>query len=436
MYNPLVRDRVVSKGPESGGKGRVDMRYVIVGNGGAGLRAAQTIRKRDPRGEVIVVDREPYPCYYRMRLPDYISGWRDRDSVFVVGEEFYAENDIRFLGGTAVEEVRPEGKRLLLDSGEELSYDRLLLACGARPRTLDVPGGDLDGVVYLRTLDQAEDIIRRGKEAGSAVALGGGLLGVEMARAFNEMGLRTHYLIREDRFWPQMLDAEGSRLVEKVLAEKGIELLKEEGVEEVLGDGGKMRGIRTTSGRELEADLLGVAIGVVSNLEFLEGSGLSVDRGILVDEGLRANLQDVYAAGDAAQALDRASGEHRVVTSWLNAQRQGEIAGINMSGGQAALEGVVPYNVIVIYGLPVACVGLDLPPEEEGYEVLTGDYPRDGKYRKLVLRDGVLVGATFIGEIGEARVAETLISRGADLSAWRDRLFQPGFDLRRLVEEG
>ncbi len=104
-----------------------------------------------------------------------------------------------------------------------------------------------------------------------------------------------------------------------------------------------------------------------------------------------------------------------------------------MSGGDAVLESVVPYNVIVIYGLPVACIGLDLPPDKEDYEVLTGDYPRDGKYRKLVLREGVLVGATFIGDIGEARAAEALIGKGADLSPWRDRLFQPGFDLRDLA---
>lgn len=408
------------------------MHYVIIGNGGAGLRAAQTIRERDTAGEITIVDREPHPCYYRMRLPDYISGRRERDSVFVVKEDFYREKNIRFLGGKTVSEVRTREKAVLLETGEEIPYDRLLIASGARPRDLSVPGADLDGVVYLRTLDQAEDIIRRGRKARVAVALGGGLLGVEMARAFNEMGLRTHYLIREDRFWPQMLDAAGSGLVEKVLEGKGILLHKEEGIEEILGEKGKMRGVRTTSGKELEGDLLGVAIGVVSNLDFLEGSGLETDRGIIVDHRLRSNFPEIYAAGDVAQALDRASGEHRIVTSWLNAQRQGEIAGVNMSGGDAVLEGVVPYNVIVIYGLPVACIGLDLPPEEEGYEVLTGDYPKDGKYRKLVLKDGVLVGATFIGDTGEAQAAETLIRKRTDLTPWRDRLFRPDFDLRGI----
>lgn len=409
------------------------MRYVIIGNGGAGLRAAQVIRERDPEGDITIVDKERHPCYYRMRLPDYISGWRKRDFVFVVSEDFYREKRIRFLAGESVTALRTEGREVVLSSGEALPYDRLLIASGARPRELAVPGSDLDGVVYLRTLDQADDILRRGNEAHRAVALGGGLLGVELARSFNEMGLETHYLIREDRFWPQMLDAAGSSLVERVLEEKGIVLHKEEGIEEIRGEDGRVRGVLTASGVELETDLVGVAIGVVSNLEFLKGSGLETDRGVIVDDRLRANLPDIYAAGDVAQALDTSSGEHRVVTSWLNAQRQGEVAGSNMSGGDAVLEGVVPYNVIVIYKLPVACIGLDLPPDGEGYEVLTGDYPRDGKYRKLVLRDGVLVGATFIGDIGEARSAEELIRRRADLSPWRDRLFAEGFSLRDIV---
>lgn len=410
------------------------MRYVIIGNGRAGLSAAQAIRKNDGEGEITILDRDPAPCYYRPRLPDYISGWKERDSVFVVGEDFYRENGISFRGGEEVREVRTDRHTVILDSGESLDYDRLLVASGARPRELPVPGADLEGVVYLRTLAQAEDIISRGRRARHGVALGGGLLGVEMARAFNEMGLRTSYLIREDRFWPQMLDHTGSRLVEKVLEEKGITLYKEEGIEEVLGKDGKVVGVRTTGGSVLEADLVGVAIGVVSNLEFLEGSGVETDRGVLVDERLRSNLPEVFAAGDAAQAFDVASKEHRVVTSWLNAQRQGRVAGANMSGGDEVLEGVVPYNVIVIYGLPVACVGLDLPPEDQGYEVLTGDYPKDGRYRKLVLKDGVLVGGTLIGDIGEAQALETLVRGQADLGAWRDRLFQPGFDLRQLVE--
>jgi nitrite reductase (NADH) large subunit len=417
------------------GRGAKSMRYLIIGNGGAGLRAAQTIRERDPQGTIIMVNEEKYPCYYRMRLPDYISGLKGRDTVFVVEDSFYEERGIELIREDRAVSLDPEGHEAVLEKGGTLPYDRLLIAAGARPRMLSCAGSDLDGVVYLRTLDQAEDIIERCRGAANAAVLGGGLLGVEIARSFNENGLTTHYLIREDRFWPQMLDAAGSSLVEKVLLDKGIRLRKEEGIEKITGDGNRVSGVVTTAGQELEAGIVGIAIGVMSNLEFLEGSGIESDRGVLVDEGLRSSKPDVYAAGDIAQALDVSSGEHRLVTSYLNAQRQGEVAGTNMSGGDATLEAVIPFNVIVIYGLPVASLGLDLPPEEEGYEALTGDYPRDGKYRKLVLSDGVVVGGTLIGDIGEARAIESLIKIQADVSSWRDRLFEPGFDARKLLKE-
>lgn len=411
------------------------MHYLIIGNGGASLRAAQTIRSRDAEGLITMVDSDSHPCYYRMRLPDYISGWKDRDSVFVVKDDFYTQHEVDFIRSTSASEVEPDARIVRLENGDPLSYDRLLIGSGAKARRLSCPGCDLDGVVYLRTLDQAEDIIRRGRTGGYAVALGGGLLGVEMARCFNEMGLESHYLIREDRFWPQMLDLTASHIVERVLEEKGVILHKDDSIEEILGEGGRATAVVTTAGETLQADMVGVAIGVESRIDFLEGSGIETDRGIIVDDHLRTNKPDVYAAGDVAQAHNVVTGKHEVVTSWLNAQRQGQSAGTNMSGGEAALGGVVNYNVIIIYGLPVACIGLNLPPQGEGYESLADGYPKGNEYRKLVLHDGVLVGCMLLGKIDEAPAMEKLIKMKADVSSYRDRLFEPGFDAKALLDD-
>lgn len=410
------------------------MEYLIIGNGGAGLTAARTLRNLDAEGKITIVDEETHPCYYRMRLPDYICGWKDRDSVFFVNRDFYREKGIEFLAGRRVTRVVPEERRVELDGGETLSYGRLLIASGARPRPLPVPGSDLDGVVYLRTLDQAEDIIRRGKEASEGVVLGGGLLGVELARCFNELGLRTHYLIREDRFWPQMLDVTGSALVEQVLAEKGVILRKEEGIQEIRGEGGKVASVLTSSGEELPADMVGVAIGVVCNLDFLEGSGIETRQGVLVDDRLRSNVEDVYAAGDVAQAYDPVLGEHRVVTSWLNALRQGETAARNMAGEEASLGGVVPFNVIVIYGLPVASVGQDEASAADA-EVIKVHLPQERIYRKFLVKDGVLVGANLVGSTADAHALETLVRRQVRVERLADRLARRDFDARELVRE-
>ncbi len=410
------------------------MDYLIIGNGGSGWRAAQTIRSRDPEGKITIIDSEPHLCYYRMRLPDYISGWRERESLFVVNDAFYSEHEIDLMRSVTATGVDPDKHTVHLDNGDSLSYDRLLISSGAKVRKLECPGYDLDGVVYLRTLDQAEDIIRRGTNASSAVTLGGGLLGVEMARCFNEMGLTSNYLIREDRFWPQMLDKRASSIIELVLEEKGVKLKKEDGIKEILGEGGKVTGVATTAGETLAAGMVGVAIGVQSQIDFLEGSGIETDRGIIVDDHLRTNKPDVYAAGDVAQAYNPVTDKHEVVTSWLNTQRQGDAAGANMSGGDKALGGVIPFNVIIIYGIPVACIGENLP-EGEGYEELTGDYPKGNEYRKLILQDNVLVGGILVGKITEAQAMEQLIKMKADLSPYKDRLFEPDFDAKALLEE-
>ncbi len=410
------------------------MNYVIIGNGGAGVRAAETIRNRDREGKITIIDRESHRCYYRMMLPDYISGWKSRDSIYVVPEDFYEKNGIDFMSSIVVQEVNPDKRQVLLQDGKVLDYDRLLIASGARPRILNIPGIGSSGVVTLRTLDQAEEIIALGSQAKEGVVLGGGLLGVELARAFNEMGLKTRYLIRENRFWPQMLDKVGSSIVERKLEEKGIEILKEEVIEEIEENQGKVKGVITSQGRYLEAQLVGLAVGIVLNIEFLEGSGISTDSGILVNQRLESNLEGIYAAGDVAQAYDLVHGEHRVNTSWMNAQRQGTIAGINMSGGEEILEGSIPFNLINIYGIPVVCMGLDLP-SGEGYEVLTGDYPRGNLYKKYVLKDDLLVGATLIGDIREARILEKMIINKASLGSHKNRLFEDDFDLEEAARE-
>jgi len=225
-----------------------------------------------------------------------------------------------------------------------------------------------------------------------------------------------------------MLDEEGSALVERRLARKGIEVRKEEGIEELVGEG-KVREVVTSWGAVIPADLVGVAIGVLANVDFLKGSGIRTEAGVIVDNRMQSNVEGVFAAGDAAQAYDPVHGEHRINTSWMGASRSGRVAGTNMAGGDAELPGAIAFNLINIYGLPVACVGLNLA-EGEGFESLTGDYPRGEVYRKYVLQEGRLVGATLIGDTADARLLEELITAGADLSGLKDHLFEEGFDLR------
>jgi NAD(P)H-nitrite reductase large subunit len=410
------------------------MEYVIIGNGAAGVRAVEAIRKHDPDGGITLLDAEPHRCYYRMMLPDYISGLKQREALFLVSEGFYEENRVDFRPGTVVSAVDTAAREVRLADGASVPYDRLLVASGARPRPFTVPGSGLRGEVALRTLDQADAIIELAGSAKKAVALGGGLLGVELARSFNELGLETAYLIREDRFWPQMLDRTGSAMIERRLEEKGIDLRKQEGIEELLGEAGRLKAVKTTGGAVIEADILGAAIGVTLNLEFLEGSGVETRAGVLVDGRMRSSVEGVYAAGDVAQAYDPVHGEHRVATSFVNARRTGEVAGANMAGGGEEVEGTIASNLITIYGIPVAGMGMN-QAEGAGYEVLTGDYPKGDVYKRCVFKDGAMVGATLVGDVRDARAMERLIAARADLSGIKDELLEEGFDLKAAARE-
>ncbi len=409
------------------------MRHVIIGNGGAGIRAAEVIRSRDAEAEITIADEEAHRCYYRMVLPDFISGWKELDAVFTVPESYYRDKRIEFLPSTRVSSVSSEASTVTLSDGRELPYDRLLIASGAGPRALKVPGADLDGVVSLRTLDDALNILERCKTARNAVTLGGGLLGVELARCFRERGLTSHYLIRDDRFWPQMLDDAGSGIVERLLARKEVVLATGETVSEIKGENGRVAAVITSRGREIEAQIVGISVGVAPRIDHLAGSGLETNLGIRVDDHMRTNIPEIFAAGDVAEAYDVVHNEHRVNTSYMSARRQGEVAGINMSGGAETQGGSIPFNLIRIYGLSVTCMGLSLPPDES-YDVFTGPFPQGDQYKKLVVKDDVLVGATLIGDVREAAKLEQLIKQGAKVSEGKEKLTEDGFDLSGLIK--
>ncbi len=410
------------------------MKHIIIGNGGAGIRAAEAIRLRDAEAAITIIDNEPYRSYYRMMLPDFISGWKEQDSVYAVPETYYSDKRIEFLPDTHVSAVDGAASIVTLASGEILPFDSLLIASGAHARMIDAPGTDLEGVVTLRTMDDALNILKQCEGASGAVTLGGGLLGVELARCFRERGLASHYLIREDRFWPQMLDAAGSGIVERLLSRKEVMLATEETITEIRGSGGKVAAVVTSKGRELEAQVVGISVGVTPRIDYLQGSGLELNLGIRVDDHMRTNVPNVFAAGDVAEAFDVVHQEHRINTSYMNARRQGEVAGINMAGGDEAQAGTIPFNLIRIYGLSVTCMGLSLPPDE-GYDVFTGPYPEGDQYKKLVLKDDVLVGATLIGDVKEATKLEELIKKGVKVGEGKEKLMGGDFDLGELLKK-
>ncbi|HEU4563176.1 MAG TPA: NAD(P)/FAD-dependent oxidoreductase, partial [Gemmatimonadaceae bacterium] len=304
--------------------------HVIVGSGIAGLSAAEAIRSSDRAARITVVSAEAHPFYSRPGLAYFITGEIPERQLAV-----RAPDEIRALRlereTQRVAALHPDEHEVALVGGRRLRYDRLLLATGATSIPPDFPGAELEGVIMLDGLDDARRLIALARRARSAVVVGGGSTALELAEGLRARGLRTHYLLRGERYWSRVLDDVESEIVEARLEADGVELHRGAVVRRALGRGGRLQAIDTTAGERISCELLAVARGVRPRIELARAAGLATDRGILTSEYLETSAADVFAAGDVAQALDPASGRATLDTLWRAARAMGRAAGRNMA---------------------------------------------------------------------------------------------------------
>ncbi|MCD6351332.1 MAG: FAD-dependent oxidoreductase [Armatimonadetes bacterium] len=396
VLNPAAKFRkigVVEERPSG-------FRYVIIGNSSTGRTAAFAITHLDHDGQVTLITEEPDPFYARPMLPDYLGGV-PRGDLFG-GSNAYEPRRAELVLGERVVQIDRAGRKVLCASGREFEYDALLLATGSEPRRLQWPGSDCEGIGYLRSLADAEQFVGWLDGARRAVVVGGGLLGLELVRAFVMRGLPTTLLVRGTVIGAPALDEVAGAILERALREAGVEVALEEEVESFEARDGRVVAVNTTKGRTVEADVVGVAVGAVARKELAEAAGLQCERGVLVDRRMRTSDPAIYAAGDVAQAWDRVWGEQRVNTSWRLAREQGEYAGIFMAGGEGEYPGAVAANYQLAAGVAFCTLGISNPPEAEGFEIEVSGGVDEGVYRKLVRVNGRLVGACLVGTVDEA----------------------------------
>ncbi|MEP7122871.1 MAG: FAD-dependent oxidoreductase [Byssovorax sp.] len=412
-------------------------RYAIVGDGAAGMTAAQTLRRIDPAASITVVSDDPNPTYFRAALTNYLLGELRDEQIWAVPPTLYRELRIaRVFGRVAT--IDAAASQLLLTSGTALQYEALLIASGARARPPSFTGADLAGVMTLRTLRDARAILDAIALGGltRAVVIGGGPLALEWAHAMHERGVAVTLLIRDGRLMAGAIDAVASDLVLARLRMGGIEIVAGDEVESAIaGPSGAVASVITRSGRSIPCELVAVAIGVVANTELLEGSGVALGRrgGVIVNDRLRTSIPGVYAAGDVAEI------DGKLLQLWEPAQRAASVAAENMAGGDAVYAPGPHYFATRLFDLDYAGIGaVDAPP---GAEVVV-DHPRNtGRiaYRKLVLQGDQLIGALMLGD-RESRVRQRgrlyqrVIHLGADVSSIRGDLLDPAFNLRGWIE--
>jgi 3-phenylpropionate/trans-cinnamate dioxygenase ferredoxin reductase subunit len=319
-----------------------DQTHVIVGASLAGAKAAETLREEGFDGRVVLVGTEEERPYERPPLSkDYLRGEVGLEKVYVHDEGFYAEQDIELrLGRTAVS-LDTASMRLELDDGEQLSYDRLLLATGAEPRRLSVPGAQLDGVFYLRSVRDSDALRERLDRGGSVVVVGAGWIGAEVAASARQRGLDVTVIEPASVPLERVLGAEIGAIYRDIHTDHGVQMLMGTSVAAFEGDGAVER-VRTDDGRAVECDFVVVGVGVQPRTALAAEAGLAISNGILVDARLRASAPGVFAAGDVANAQHPFYGEPIRVEHWANALNQAPAAARSMLG-QAALYDRLPY---------------------------------------------------------------------------------------------
>jgi 3-phenylpropionate/trans-cinnamate dioxygenase ferredoxin reductase component len=315
-----------------------DQTFLIVGASLAGAKAAETLRAEGFDGRLILVGAETERPYERPPLSkEYLRGEAGREKVYVHDEDFYAEHDIELrLGRTAVS-LDPNTRELALDDGERLGYDRLLLATGAEPRRLASPGGDLPGVLYLRSVQDSDALRARLDRGGSVVVVGAGWIGAEVAASARQRGLEVTVVEPAAVPLERVLGREVGAVYRDAHADHGVNMLLDTGVERFEG-ADEVERVRTSDGRELECDFVVVGVGVTPRTDLAAHAGLAVDNGVLVDERLESSAPGVYAAGDLANAHHPFYGERIRVEHWANALNQGPAAARSMLGQTGAYD--------------------------------------------------------------------------------------------------
>ncbi len=422
-------------------------RHIIVGTGVAGISAAEAIRAADRAAEITLVSEDPHGFYSRPGLAYYLTGELPEKQLSIYSKEDWRRLNVRFVPARATR-LLPQEHRLELGSLGALTYDRLLLAVGATAVRLPVPGANLDGVLYLDNFEDARQLAARARRARRAVVVGGGITSLEIVEGLAAHKTQVHYLLRGERYWPSVLDEVESRLIESRLAEEGVRLHFQTELVEVVGQRGRVSGIRTEKGEMLAADLLAVAIGTRPRLELAQSAGLDTQRGILVNEYLQTSAADVFAAGDCAQVFNPLRGQWVMETLWNPARAQGRTAGLNMAGAQTPYRHAPSLNVTRLAGLTLTIIGsLGGGRDEDLLTIARGEseawrFEADGitlhqsadvNRLRLVVGKNTLLGALLMGDQLLSIPLQELITRQTDITPIREQLLRPDLSLSKTL---
>jgi NAD(P)H-nitrite reductase large subunit len=376
-----------------------DKRYVIIGNGIAGTTAADTLRKNDPNCSIHLLTNEPYPLYNRVSLPRFLQGVIVEQKVMIRDFAWHEQRNIRLITETLVTDLNTEERTVVTDKGQNLPYDALLVASGGWANPLRVPGVEGTKHIYnFVTLDDTKTIIARMLESRTALAYGGSFISYELCDGFAVRKLDTTWIMRGPFWLRSCLDPNGGEVIDNIAKKFGVEVVHGDEIDRVVPQNGVPGYVITKKGRHIQADLIGVGLGITLNTQFLKHTPIETRNGVVVNEYLETNVPGVYAAGDVAEFFDPTIGLHHTMGTWDNAMAHGRIVGINMAGGHEPYVDVPTYTS-PLFDVNIAVVGTAESNNPELEPIARREPGEKGNenYRKLFFRENKLVGVLMIG---------------------------------------
>ena len=418
------------------------VKYLIVGGGVAASSAAAAIRAIDPQGELMMVGRESVRPYHRPPLSKgYLCKRQPREDLFTEAAGWYAENRVRLRTGVRAAHLDVARRVVTIESGEGVSFDRLLLATGMTPTHLTVPGADLPNVYYLRTLTDADRLghaiekarnegLKHPRGRGRAVVIGGGVLGVELAASLTLIGLAVDLVVAHVHPWDKFAGENTGAFLSRYLTNHGVTIHASGRPAKLEGDGRVQRVSLVDDGTALPCDFVIAAVGATVNKDLLRGTAIRAEKAILVDDRCRTNVDDIFAAGDCAAVFDPLFGKHRILDHWDNANVTGAIAGTNMAGGD------VGYDAVNNFFSDVFELNLNGWGEARQVErrLIRGNVSPDAPdFVEIGIASGGRIAQVLsVNHAGEEELLRDLVARRVNVDGREELLKDPAFPLANL----
>ena len=412
------------------------IKYLIIGNSAGAIGAAEGIREVDRVGTIMIVSDEPYHAYSRPLISEYLSKEYPLQRILFRPPDFYEKKNIQAVLGQRVMGLNIDNHNIELEDGRKITWEKLLLATGGLPIVPKIKGIRLEGVFNFTKLDDAkaiDEFLNQYRRKVRAVVIGGGLIGVSATEALVKRGIKVTIVEMKERILNTILDEEASNLVETNLNQAGVEIITGNTVSKIGSYlPGEATGVTMDNGRLIPCEMIIVAIGVQPRIELVADSGIEINRGIVVDRHMTTSNPDVYACGDVAEAYDFVYSENRLTPIWPNAYLGGRIAGFNMANISVEYPGGTAINSMKYFRVSIVSAGIVIPPDDS-YEIISKKHANI--YKKVILRDGLIVGMVFAGDIEKSGIVYNLMKDRVNVEVFKQALVSDDFGLVSLPEE-